>query len=49
MEYFPEAKAILSARSPESWFESVNSTIMSSSVNDWLRSIPVIKLTRWIQ
>ena len=49
MEYFPEAKAILSTRSPESWFESVNSTIMSSSVNDWLRSIPVIKLTRWIE
>jgi hypothetical protein len=43
MEYYPKAKVILSTRSPESWFESVNGTILSSSVNDWIRSIPLMK------
>jgi hypothetical protein len=40
MEYYPEAKVVLSIRNPESWFDSVNSTIMSPDVNDWLRGSP---------
>lgn len=40
MEYYPDAKVILSTRNPENWFESVNTTIMSPEVNEWLRSGP---------
>ena len=40
MEYYPKAKVILSVRDPEGWFDSVNSTIMSPDVNDWLRGSP---------
>jgi hypothetical protein len=43
MNYYPEAKVVLSTRSPESWFASVNTTIMSESVNGWLRSDPMMK------
>lgn len=43
MDYYPDAKVLLSTRSAESWFESVNATIMSESVNGWLRSDPLMK------
>lgn len=41
--YYPDAKVILSTRSAESWFDSVNTTIMSADVNAWLRSNPMMK------
>lgn len=40
MDHYPDAKVILSTRDPESWFDSVNGTIMSENVNDWLRNSP---------
>ena len=43
MEYYPDAKIVLSVRSAESWFDSVNTTIMSADVNAWLRSNPLMK------
>ena len=50
MEYYPDAKVVLSTRDPESWFESVNSTIMSADVNEWLANSPFrefFKLCVW--
>ena len=41
--YYPDAKIVLSTRSAESWFASVNTTIMSENVNAWLRSNPMMK------
>lgn len=43
VDYYPDAKIVLSVRSAESWFDSVNTTIMSEDVNAWLRSIPPMK------
>ena len=43
MEYYPQAKVVLSVRSAESWFDSVNTTIMSEDMNAWLRSNPLMK------
>lgn len=40
LEYYPDAKVILSIRDAEGWFESVNSTIMSPDVNEWLKNSP---------
>jgi len=41
MEHYPNAKVILSRRSPESWFESVHQTILSPDVWDALRTTPM--------
>lgn len=41
LDYYPDAKVILSTRPAESWFESVNNTIMSREVNEWLRTGPM--------
>ena len=43
MDYYPEARIVLTTRSAESWFDSVNTTIMSENVNAWLRSDPLMK------
>jgi hypothetical protein len=41
LDRYPDAKVILSTRSAESWFESVNGTIMSPQVNEWIRTSPL--------
>ena len=41
--FYPDAKVLLSTRSAESWFDSVNTTIMSADANAWLRSNPTMK------
>ncbi len=41
MAYYPQAKVILSTRSAESWFDSVNGTIMSPDATKWLESSPM--------
>jgi len=43
MAYYPEAKVILSTRSAESWFDSVNGTIMSPDATKWLESSPMVE------
>lgn len=37
LDRYPDAKVILSTRSAESWFESVNSTILAADTNEWIR------------
>lgn len=39
--YYPDARVILSTRSPESWFESVHNTIMAPDTTAWLESGPM--------
>lgn len=49
-EVYPDAKIILSTRSAESWFESVNATIMAPRFNDFIAPTPwgqMIKRTIW--
>jgi len=41
LDYYPDAKVILSIRNAEGWFESVNGTIMSPDVNEWLKNSPL--------
>lgn len=41
MAYYPEAKVILSTRSPESWFDSVHNTIMAPDTTAWLENGPM--------
>ena len=41
MDYYPDAKVILSCRAAEDWFDSVNGTIMSPDVNEWLGNGPL--------
>jgi hypothetical protein len=41
MSHYPDAKIVLSTRDPESWFDSVNSTIMADDTNAWIRETPL--------
>ncbi len=41
MAYAPGAKVILSTRSAESWFDSVNGTIMSPDATAWMENSPM--------
>lgn len=40
-EHFPDAKVILTARDPDSWFESVSETIFSPAMQDNLVGSPI--------
>ena len=49
-EYYPDSKVLLSTRSAESWFESVNETIMSQRLNEFISGSPwgeMIRKTIW--
>lgn len=39
-EYFPEAKVMLTVRDAEKWFESVNETIMSQKMIEYVKDTP---------
>jgi hypothetical protein len=41
MAHYPDAKVILSTRDAESWFDSINTTIMAEDTNAWIRSGPL--------
>lgn len=41
MDFYPQAKVLLSTRDPESWFDSVNETIFSAANTDWLQQLPL--------
>lgn len=48
--HYPDARILLSVRNAESWFESVNATIMSPTINDFLAGSPwgeLIKRSIW--
>lgn len=48
--YYPDAKVLLSVRSAASWFDSVNATIMSPGLNDFLKGSPfgdLVKRAIW--
>lgn len=39
-EYYPDAKVLLNVRDPEKWFASVNETIMSQKMVDYVKDTP---------
>lgn len=43
-EHFPESKVLLTVRDPDSWFDSVNETIMSERMLGSLEGSPVEKM-----
>jgi len=45
-EYYPDAKVLLSVRDATSWFESVNQTIMSPRVREFINGSPFGEMTR---
>lgn len=46
MDFYPEAKVILTVRDANSWFDSVNTTIMSPECVNWIYSGPMEKFFR---
>ena len=44
--FYPHAKILLSVRSATSWFESVNATIMSPGLNEFLKGSPFGELSK---
>ena len=45
-EEYPDAKVILSTRSAESWFESVNATIMAPHFRDFIAPTPCVRMMK---